>query len=201
MRSLHRMRQAKLWRRKNLKHPPPPAAAAMTPTPTPDLSSAAPSFSPTTPALILSPTAPSFTPSTSCIDSPTKSRSELWAEAAQPPTPTPSSIHLTPSSTSSHDLWAEPVPPPSPTPSSMNLSHITPTSPIHTNSPSPPHANNFETWPPISPIRTCQETFNLTNMSMNDTYLHTPNNHMLNELPQNLTIMNDTYIPYNFYKI
>ena len=55
----------------------------------------------------------------------------------------------------------------------------------------------FNTWSPISPIPICYEP---NSPSMNDTYVHTPNNHVLNELPQNLTIMNDTYIPYNFHK-
>ena len=196
------MRQAKLRRRKESKHLTLAAETTTTAT-TPTLSPAAKTFTPTTTALTLSPAATPFTPTV------TKSRSELWAEAAPPPTPTPSSIHLTNSPTTSHSLWAEPAPPPSPTPSSIALSHTTSLTPTHNNSPnyynntSPltPIPNKFDTWPPISPIPMCYEPHNLTNSNMNDTYLHTPNNHMMDDLPQNITIMNDTYIPYNFYKL
>ena len=91
---------------------------------------------------------------------------------------------------------------PSPTPSSIALSHTTSLTPTHNNSPnyynntSPltPIPNNFDTWPPISPITMCYEPHNLTNSNMNDTYLHVPNNYMMDDLPQNITIMNDTYI-------
>ena len=41
----------------------------------------------------------------------------------------------------------------------------------------------------------------MSNYNMNDTLSHTPNNHMIPDLPQNITIMNDTYISYNFYKL
>ena len=185
IRRLHEMRQAKLRRRKKQKHLPPSTAAASTTT--------------TTKTMTLSPESPSFTPTRT-------NNSELWAEAAQPPTPTPTSIHFTPSSTSS--LWAEPAPPLSPTPSTINLTHTTPNpskvftpynTPCHSN---PNHPDTptavFNTWSPISPIPICYEP---NSPSMNDTYIHTPNNHVLNELPQNLTIMNDTYLTYNFYKL
>ena len=200
MRRLHEMRQAKLRRRRNQKHlTQPGAVAATTPPTTPTtmtLSPAAPNFSPTTSALTLSVTAPPFTPTKTTPEHPAvKFRSDLWAEAAQPPSPTPSSIHLTPTSTSSQELWAEPAAPPSPTPSSINLSHSTlnpsnysnsPTTPNHSNTNSP-NSSIFDTWPPISPIHTHDEPHTL---SMIDTFTHTPNNHFLNEL----TIINETYM-------
>ena len=36
---------------------------------------------------------------------------------------------------------------------------------------------------------------------LNDTYTHIPNKYLLDDLPQNLTILNETYITYNYYKL
>ena len=79
------------------------------------------------------------------------------------------------------DSWADPAPIPSPNLSPISLSQT----PSNFN-PYPP--TNF---PSISPILPHSD---LTKYHVNDTYLHTPNNHPISNLPNNITIMNDTYI-------
>ena len=36
---------------------------------------------------------------------------------------------------------------------------------------------------------------------INESYIYLPHNYFLNNIPNNLTMMNDTYIPNNYYKI
>ena len=105
-------------------------------------------------------------------------------------------------------LWAAPADPPTPTPSSLNLSLTTcecsNTQPNSVTQHTPPSNNPLfvDSWPPISPILPCSHKSYLNEIpNMNDTHTYESNNHTLNDLPQNITIMNDTYISYNFYKI
>ena len=79
-------------------------------------------------------------------------------------------------------------------------------SPVHThittctntNHSSNPSSNLiYPTWPPLSPILPHNDT---THDHMDDTYLHTPNDHLLDELTLNITILNETYIPYKLHK-
>ena len=109
--------------------------------------------------------------------------------------PTPTS-----SMTSPDELWAEPAIPPSPTPSTISITNLTPDSKYDSPYTNPVTDNNLfsNNWPPLSPILPHADQ---PNNHMDDTYiLHTPVNHNIDDLPQNITIMNDTYVPYNFYK-
>ena len=127
------------------------------------------------------------------------STSDLWAVVAPPPSLTPSTICLTPTTSqdTGQDLWSEPAPPPSPTPSSLVLDSPSTLSLTHHANLSP-LINSLPTPWFISPIY--QSADNLSPL-LNDTFTYIPKNHFLNDLPQNLTLMNDTYIPYNYYKL